>query len=139
MNAVIDTNVLVSGLIKKGTPPAEVIADVLSGFLVVFFNQRILDEYREVRARPRLKIASENREALLDFIVADGLEILDARFPQKLPDAGDQPFADVAFTGGADVLITGNTKDFLVGGAIRVVTPRQWVELKRALSDKEPV
>jgi hypothetical protein len=34
----------------------------------------------------------------------------------------------VAFTGNADLLITGNAKDFPTGDLIRVVTPRQWVD-----------
>lgn len=57
MKAVIDTNVLVSGLIKQGTPPAEVLSDLVSGVLVVLYDQRILEEYRDVLARPRLPSA----------------------------------------------------------------------------------
>lgn len=34
--------------------------------------------------------------------------MLEAHFDGQLPDPDDQPFADVAFTGDADVLITGN-------------------------------
>lgn len=56
MKAVIDTNVLVSGLFKQGAPPAEVVADVLAGVLVPLYDQRIIDEYREVLVRPKLKI-----------------------------------------------------------------------------------
>lgn len=131
MRAVIDTNVLVSGLLKQGTPPAEVIADLLAGTLVALYDQRIIDEYREVLARPKLKIPAEKVKALLEFIVADGVEVLDAHFSGQLLDVDDQPFADVAFTGEAEVLITGNTKDFPVGRALRVVTPREWLEIKK--------
>jgi putative PIN family toxin of toxin-antitoxin system len=112
VRVVIDTNVLVSGLIKQGTPPAEVVADVLAGELVPLYDQRTIDEYREVLSRPRLKIPTEKADALLELIIADGLEVHDARFAGQLPDPDDQPFADVAFTGKADLLITGNTKDF---------------------------
>jgi predicted nucleic acid-binding protein len=47
VKAVIDTNILVSGLMKHGTPPAEVIDDLLAGVLVPLYDQRIIDEYRE--------------------------------------------------------------------------------------------
>jgi putative PIN family toxin of toxin-antitoxin system len=133
VKAVIDTNVLVSGLIKQGTPPAEVVADMLTGLLVPLFDHRVIDEYREVLARPKFKIATEKVDALLEFIVGDGIEVLDARFAGQLPDPDDQPFADVAFTGGADLLITGNAKHFPVGRSIRVVSPRQWLDIKRSL------
>lgn len=136
MRAVIDTNVLVSALLKKGTPPAEVIADVLSGVLVVLYDQRILAEYREVLARPRLKLARQKVEALLEVIAADGIEVVDAEYDAELPDSDDQPFAAVAFTGGAEVLITGNTKDFPLAESVRVVTPRQWLDIRdRALEE----
>lgn len=133
MKAVIDTNVLVSGLLKQGTPPAEVVADVLSGVLVVLHDQRILDEYRDVLARPKLGIEPAKAEAVLEFIEAEGIGVQDAHFAGQLPDPDDQPFADVASTGEADVLITGNTKHFPVGRAIRVMTPREWLDVKNSM------
>lgn len=133
MKAVIDTNVLVSGLIKQGTPPSEVVADLLAGVLVALYDERIIDEYREVLARTKFKIAPEKIANLLEFIVADGIEVLDAHFAGQIPDPDDQPFADVAFTGEADVLISGNTKDFPVQRTIRVVTPRAWLDIKKSM------
>ncbi len=133
MKAVVDTNVLVSGLLKQGTPPAEVIADVLAGMLVVLYDGRILDEYRDVLARPKFGIDTGKVDALLEFIVGEGIEVTDARFAGQLPDPDDQAFADVASTGEADVLITGNPKHFPVGRALRVVTPREWLDIKRSM------
>jgi putative PIN family toxin of toxin-antitoxin system len=133
VKAVIDTNVLVSGLLKQGTPPAEVIADVLARGLVVLYDQRIIDEYRDVLARPKFGIDPGKAEALVEAIVAEGVDVHDAHFAGQLPDPDDQPFADVAFSGGADMLITGNTKHFPVGRAIRVVTPRDWLDIKNSI------
>lgn len=134
MNVVIDTNVLLSALLKAGTPPAEVISDLFSGQLVALYNQEILDEYREVLARPKHKISSAKSEVILDFIVSDGIHVPNARFAGQLPDVDDQPFADVAFSGGADLLITGNTKHFPRGPPLRVVTPREWLNIKKSMS-----
>jgi predicted nucleic acid-binding protein len=86
-----------------------------------------------VLARPKLSLAPGKVEVLLELIITDGVEVIDAHFPGQLPDPDDQPFADVAFTGQADVLITGNTRDFPVGPAIRVVLPREWLSIKRSL------
>lgn len=122
MKVVVDTNVLVSALLRQRTPPAAVLDAVLRGDLTILYDQRILDEYREVLARPKFAFDAA-------VITSAGLLVPDAAFPHSLPDPDDQPFADVAFTGGADVLITGNKVHFPVKDAIGVVTPREWLEL----------
>jgi len=134
MKAVIDTNVLVSGLMKTGTPPAKVIDGLYARELVPLYDQRILREYRVVLVRPTLTgIHRPAAMRLLDFIDSNGEEVEGAYFARQLPDRTDQPFAEVAFTGKADLLITGNIRDFPVGDLIRVVTPRQWLDLKSSL------
>lgn len=129
MKVVIDTNVLVSALLRQGTPPAAVVDGLLREELTVLYDQRILDEYREVLARTKFGFDSGDVDALLRFITSTGLLVPDAAFPHALPDPDDQPFADVAFTGGADALITGNKAHFPVEDAIRVLTQREWCEL----------
>lgn len=128
MKVVVDTNVPVSALLRPGrTPPAVVLDAVVSGDLTVLYDQRILDEYREVLARPKFGFDPPGVDALLRFITSTGTLVSDAVFPHPLPDPDDQPFSDVAFTGGAAVLITGNKVHFPVGEAILVVTPREWM------------
>jgi len=68
-------------------------------------------------------------DVLVRFVTSSGLLVPDAVFPHAPPDPDDQPFADVAFTGGADALITGNRAHFPVADAVRVLTPREWLEL----------
>lgn len=133
MRAVIDTNVLVSGLLRQKTPPAEVVADLVAGVLVALYDQRVVVEYRDVLARPKFQIPHDRADTLLEFILAEGVEVPDARFSGQLPDPDDQPFADVAFSGEADLLITGNMKDFPVGRAILVVTPRAWLDIRKSM------
>jgi putative PIN family toxin of toxin-antitoxin system len=133
VKAVIDTNVLVSGLMKKGTPPGAVIADLYAGELVALYDPRILAEYRAVFARPELRILPAEAATLLAHIDTKGLLAPGATMATQLPDRDDQPFLEVAFAGGADVLITGNLRHFPVGDLIRVVTPRQWLDLKATL------
>ena len=52
--AVVDTNVLVSGLYYSGSLPGRVLATVQSGLLTPVSDRRILAEYTEVLARPKL-------------------------------------------------------------------------------------
>lgn len=86
MKVVIDTNVLVSAFLRQGTPPAAVLDDLLRGDLIVLYDERILDEYREVLVRPKFRFDSENVEMLLRFVLSAGLLVPDAVFPRPLPD-----------------------------------------------------
>ena len=122
------------------------IAEVASGRLTALHDDRIVAEYEEVLARPKFKFPLRLVRDLLDLIINDGERVLSAEFKgQRLPDPDDQPFADVAFSGRADVLITGNGADFPVGRAIRVVTPREAaeiiskMELARSLGEDERI
>ncbi len=130
VRAVVDTNVFVSALLKKGSPPAEVVQSIALGELTPLYDARIWVEYKEVFSRPKLKVAPEEAKALLDLIQRTGVAVADARFEVRLVDPKDQPFADVAFTGKADLLITGNTKHFPADSVLRVASPRDWVRIK---------
>ena len=47
-----------------------------------------------------------------------------------MPDAGDQPFLEVAVAANAAFLVTGNLKHFPAGGrnGVRIVSPREFLE-----------
>lgn len=51
---VIDTNVLVSAMLKRNTPPDKVIRHIFAGNIIPLLNEEILNEYREVLNRPKL-------------------------------------------------------------------------------------
>ncbi|MBM3852893.1 MAG: putative toxin-antitoxin system toxin component, PIN family, partial [Verrucomicrobia bacterium] len=53
---VIDTNVVVSGLLNPHGPSARVLNAVTDGRLKLVYDARILAEYRDVLSRPRLKL-----------------------------------------------------------------------------------
>jgi predicted nucleic acid-binding protein len=63
--------------------------------------------------RPAFSFPREDVETLLDFIefTEERISALTAA-AVILPDADDLPFLEVAITGSADALVTGNTKHF---------------------------
>ena len=56
MRVVLDTNVLVSGLLTPSGPCGQIVELVLDGVLDLCVDGRILDEYEDVLRRPKLAI-----------------------------------------------------------------------------------
>ncbi|MBM4163298.1 MAG: putative toxin-antitoxin system toxin component, PIN family [Lentisphaerae bacterium] len=132
MKVVLDTNVLVSGMMTTGGTCA-LILDLLSeSRLVAALDSRLMAEYRRVCAEPRLHL---NAEAVRDFLhfLNDCAEAVTAMpLDVILPDPDDLPFLEVA-TEAQAVLVTGNKKHFpqKAVGAVRVVSPREFMDMLR--------
>lgn len=130
MRVVLDTNVLVSGLLSPHGPPGAIVDLVGSGAHRVCFDQRILAEYSDVLTRPRLALPPESVETVLARLVQNGLRLVATPLRTMLPDPDDQPFLEVAVAASADHLITGNLKHFpaeLCRG-VSVVSPRDFLD-----------
>lgn len=136
MRIVLDTNVLVSGLLSAFGPPAAIVRLVASGEVALCVDARILSEYREVLARPKFAFESEAVAALLDWIESSGDTVAAAPLSHRLPDVDDEPFLEVALGAGADCLVTGNAAHFPAAACVgmAVLTPAQFVEQLRSRS-----
>jgi uncharacterized protein len=109
---VLDTNVLVSGLLSPAGPPGRIVDLVAAARVALLFDDRMLSEYREVLARPRLRIDPAGAAAVLDLIVHEGLYVPAAPLDVELPDRDDLPFLEVAVSAAAEALVTGNERHF---------------------------
>jgi uncharacterized protein len=121
---VLDTNVLVSAFLNPTGAPSQVLTLVLAGELKLLFNQRILDEYAEVLARPRFELEPADVSAVLRQLEADGERIKASASRVQLPDADDLPFLEVALSGKADALVSGNVRHFPGRLGVDVLSPR---------------
>lgn len=130
MKIVIDTNVLVSGVISPNGPPAEVLRAVLRGHARVCYDERIVYEYRDVLTRGKFAFDADTVEELLWFLEACGDRVLAEPLAIALPDPADRMFLEVACTAGADFLVTGNLRHFSkhAWAGCTVVTPRDFVD-----------
>lgn len=133
MLLVLDTNVLVSALLKQESVPGLTIQIILRDhFLAV--DTRMLTEYRLVTARPQFRINPYTREKILSSIASFSMHVqatpLDVP-PVKLLDPKDLPFAEVAVAAKADALVTGNVRHFafLSDFGIKTLTPAQFVKM----------
>lgn len=130
MKIVLDTHVLVSGILSPHGPPAAVLRALLTDRASLCFDERILSEYRDVLSRGNSAFDSELVEELLSFLEAAGLPILATPFNPTLPDPADQMLIEVAVSGYADFLVAGNLKHFPKSArrGIVVVSPREFIE-----------
>jgi len=112
MIVVLDTNVLVAGLLKPFGPSAAVLRLVLTGMIQPAHDYRILVEYREVLSRPVFGFAPAAIDAFLIQIEEDGVPVTPPPVSFPWPDPTDAPFLETALAAGAGFLITGNKRHF---------------------------
>lgn len=127
---VLDTNILVSALLSPFGQPARVLDLVLAGEAHLVFDDRLMAEYREVLARPKFGFRSEDVQALIDYLLAEGEPVVALPLFVTLPDSDDLPFLEVAAHANA-VLITGNKAHYPAAAAapaVMVLTPREFLE-----------
>lgn len=133
MNIVLDTNVLVAGLLSPLGPCAEIVRMVSSGELVLSFDSRILAEYKEVLRRSKFKFDKDKVAAILDHIEHSGHTVASSPLHQFLKDRDDEPFLEVALAGKTTCLVTGNQAHFPVRlcQGVKVFSPVEFIGFYR--------
>lgn len=129
---VLDTNVLVSGLLSAKGPPGRLIDAVLARRLQIAFDDRILQEYKEVLARPKFHFNPSEFAALwqilpfqrhLTAMPVDGLQA---------SDPIDTKFLEVAAATGSKIFVTGNARHYPMEttGGVQVISPSEaWLRM----------
>lgn len=133
MRVVLDTNVLVAGLLSAAGPPGWIVEAVLAGDLEPAFDGAIRQEYEEVLRRPEFRFPSARIDDILAALDQFGFVVAaPPPRPIALPDPDDEPFLAVA-AASASVLVTGNLRHFplRVRGGVTVLRPRELMDLVR--------
>ena len=129
--AVIDTNVIVSALLKWNSVPGVVLQAVFNGFVVPVYNDEILNEYRNVLNRPKFGFSSELISETISQIESLGvMENALETVAEAMPDPKDIVFYSIALSHGKTAethLVTENVKNFPANPI--VVTPRQMLDI----------
>lgn len=96
--AVIDTNVLVSGMISNNpsSPTVGVLKCVDNKTIVPLFCDEILHEYDIVLHRKKFNLPEDEINAVLDEIVALGLSSSRITSNEQFPDPKDVVFYEIA-------------------------------------------
>jgi putative PIN family toxin of toxin-antitoxin system len=123
---VIDTNVLVSALLRPESLPATVLMLTLSGEVRLCVSEAVFAEYDDVIRRPRLNLRLDVIEGVLNSIRTLGHWVAPDFMIEECSDAGDNTFLECAQAAEADFLVTGNRRHF----------PDQW-KTTRMISARE--
>ena len=128
--AVIDTNVIVSSFLKKGSIPDQVVSLALDGPIIPLIHEDILKEYKDVLLRNKFDLPEQD---INDFIsdLVDRAHFLDTtKTDEMFIDQKDIVFYEITLTAKKEkdaYLITGNKKHF--PNEPFIVTPREMLDI----------
>jgi uncharacterized protein len=136
MRAVLDTNVLVSALLRQGSPPDLLHRAWLYGAFELVTSQPLLDEFARVLARDRIsqrigRSAGDQSEFVRDLaevaivaVAQRALRVVDA-------DPADNAVLEAAVGGSADYVVSGDRHLLDLGEfeGIRIVTPARFLAI----------
>jgi len=115
MRAVLDTNILVSALLKPSGPPGNLLQCLRNGSFIVVFSPALLDEIAAVMMSPKIRIkyglTRRDVETVFSLFALRG-EIAEGTEKIRIcRDPEDDFLIEAAAAGRADYLVTG-TKTF---------------------------
>ena len=133
--AVIDTNVVVSGMITKNSesPTARVLDCLGEKHITPLYCEEILQEYENVLGREKFSFPKEKVEKFLKMMKSDGIASNRVSSNEVFPDPKDVVFYEVALSKEDSFLVTGNIKHF--PQVDMVVTPAEMMDIIKRNSE----
>ncbi len=131
IRAVIDTNVLVSGLISRNGNEALVILAVRHSLVTPCVSDAVIAEYLAVLARPKFSISKAELNAVMAMFRDKAVFLTPGYFQAVSPDPADTKFLHCALAAQADFIVTGNKRDFPDGpyGATKIVAAGELLDV----------
>lgn len=126
---VLDTNVIVSALLKSEGAEAAVLLLALNSNVALGISEPILAEYGEVLSRPKFKRSPEVVDGLLACIKSVGHLVRPRHTLAVISHESDNRFLECAEAYKAHFLITGNKRHFPhEWKSAQVVNAREFIE-----------
>ncbi|MDY7032213.1 MAG: putative toxin-antitoxin system toxin component, PIN family [Thermodesulfobacteriota bacterium] len=138
---VIDTNVIVSGLLFGGAP-GELVVLWKTGSIQPLISEEIIDEYMKVLAYPKFKLTEEEIDFLIYHEILPYFDVTTVNDGQVIikDDPSDDKFIRCAEEGRADIIVSGdkhllNLKSY---GTLRILTLSQFLAELRDNQETNP-
>jgi putative PIN family toxin of toxin-antitoxin system len=134
VRAVLDTNVLVSGLVAEEGAPRRILDAWLEGHFILVTSLYLVEELTHVLSYPRivqrLRLDEEEVAAILAALLSKAeLAPGHLHLPGVTRDPKDDAVVACAGEGEADYIVSGDQDLLVLGEHEGVVTPRQFAEL----------
>jgi putative PIN family toxin of toxin-antitoxin system len=117
MRAVVDTNILVRALIMPQGTVGPVLLRLRRGEYTLLYAQPLLEELIDVLNRPRIRhkysLTEDDIHTVVSLILLRGEAVAPEKRITACRDPRDDKFLEVAVTGKADVIVSGD-QDLLV-------------------------
>ena len=128
--AVIDTNVVVSSMLKANSIPGKIIDYIKTNTIIPLVNKEILDEYLDVLTRNEFDFDPFKIDKLIKIIQEKGITLDREQSLEDFIDEDDIVFFEIVMSARNTMdayLITGNMKHYPIRKYI--VTPREMIEI----------
>lgn len=127
---VIDTNVIVSGLLKSNSYPGLILSLIDLNIIIPLLHKDILNEYENVLKRPKFNFDYQKVVEILTTIKSHGIYVARTMLDEKLIDINDQIFYEIVMEHRKEAesyLVTGNIKHF--PNVKYILTPKEFIEM----------
>ena len=127
---VIDTNVLVSAVLKSHSVPGSIVELAFDGPIIPILNEAIEKEYREVLSRPKFHLPEDLIEGIMSTFHKRAIYVDAEHLDLELPDPKDLVFYEVVMEERKEeeaYLVTGNIRHF--PNRPFIVTPREMLDI----------
>ncbi len=132
MRVVIDTNVVLSGLIKPGGVPGQVVRAWRDGSFRLVLSEFLIEEIAVTLARPKIQALVPWSATHIDRFVLELRAFCDVVEPAELKfkyprDPDDIPVLATLIASGADLLVTGDRDLLMLREEYPIETPAEFV------------
>jgi putative PIN family toxin of toxin-antitoxin system len=129
IRVVLDTNVIVSALLKEQGGEAAVLRLALKGIVELAISEPLLVEYEDVLFRPKFKRPADVVTSLLADITSVGHLVRPTHRVTAISHESDNRFLECAEAAQADFLVTGNKRHFPhMWKSTKIVNARELIE-----------
>lgn len=144
MKVVVDTNVLISGLISTSSPPARIIDLWLSNRLNVYVSPEIIEEYLSVFLRPKFRrvgTPQERYELISELLDLDNTIVVNPDFRLTIitDDVDDNIILECAVEAAVEVIVSGDMHllSLSVYDGIEILLPAEFLQKYCGVSSRQ--
>lgn len=128
--AVIDTNVVVSSMLKTDSVPGKIVEYVKTGTIIPLLNDEIINEYGNVLRRNKFDFSEKEIEDVMNTLCTNSIFLGREQTKEEFVDKDDIVFFEIVMTARQTMeayLVSGNLKHYPRRSYI--VSPSEMLEI----------